>query len=482
MRPAWTIAAVLVVAAVGGGCLQILGYEDPVHYTPDGGGGATSTATASSTTTSTSTSSGAPPQCSTPASCPGGGPCVTTQCNGGVCELADSSAGTACNEGSDGKVCDGAGHCVACTMNAECGGVCTAAGACNDPVSVSGGYLGTWAILQDGSVWGWGDNSKGEIGDGTMTQRLVPTQVTALPLPALAVVGAAPGGYQTCAILNDNSLWCWGANDTGQLGLGNTTGTPTPLKVPLPNVVQVSLGDSYTCAVDSSNALWCWGDNDGGELGTGNFTQQTSPAKIVTGATLVATGYTNTCMVKTDANVYCWGSGVDGQNGDGTTIATDTPPSTGIVDGVVELTAAQNAFCARNSGGGVSCWGQNDSGEIGVGSAAMQVLAPQFLSLNGPMQIACGAFHCGALTSTGLMMWGDNTYGQLGNGTLTSQSSPELITSLANVTAIQNAFGTRHSCAITADHHLYCWGDNSNGQLGNGSMTGGPSPQAVVWP
>jgi alpha-tubulin suppressor-like RCC1 family protein len=392
----------------------------------------------------------------------------------------------ACSD-SGGKVCDGGGHCVGCNTSADCGGICNA-GTCVDPVAIAvpGGFFHTCAILSDGTLWCWGANVTGEVGDGTTQLRSSPTQVNLSGAVTAVSASGTPGTTSylanTCAIRADKSLWCWGDNSFGQLGVGDTNGRTGPQAVKLPNsvqVVQVAVGGGQVCAVDTGANLWCWGANKYGQIGNGNTTNATTPSQVASSIASVSAGFTHTCAVSTGGALTCWGSDTWGELGNGTTTgsnANTAPVPVSSLTGVAEVSAGVYTTCAR-TGTSVSCWGLNNDGQLGIGNTSGQT-SPFSVTLPGVKLLAQGGHTAGAVTSSGLFMWGSNLYGQLGDGSNTDEHSPESV-NFASAAALD--VGEASACALTTPGLLYCWGSNENGQLGNGTMNDSKMPARVVW-
>ncbi|MBI4700605.1 MAG: hypothetical protein HY744_05490 [Deltaproteobacteria bacterium] len=184
----------------------------------------------------------------------------------------------------------------------------------------TGGYH-TCAVKKDGTLWCWGRNADGELGDGTTQSKSSPVQVSALGTSALAV---AAGGYHTCAVKAGGTLWCWGNNEYGQLGDGTTQDETSPVQVSVlgTSALAVAGGQAHTCAVKAGGTLWCWGRNANGQLGDGTTQDKTSPVQVPalgTSALAVAAGNDHTCAVKAGGTLWCWGNNEYGQLGDGTT-------------------------------------------------------------------------------------------------------------------------------------------------------------------
>ena len=470
------------------GCDLVLGLG---KYTEGGGanGGASSTSTGpggpSTTTGSASCTDGAMP-CNGPNQCPAQASlCMTNTCIAGCCGTKPAAMGTMCSDGG-GQVCDAMGTCIGCNSKADCGGYCVM-GKCNNPVAVAvpGGISHTCAILSDGTLWCWGTNTLGQLGDGTMNPQASPTKVM-LPSAAKSVsangrIGLGSFAAETCAVLVDGSLYCWGGNTAGQLGVGDTSPHVGPQHVVVPGMPnikfnKVAVGGYSVCAIDSTNNLWCWG---GGPIGDGSSSSVPIPTSIMPSVSAVALGTTHFCAIKmmTGANLVCWGDNTYGELGTNTTSANPVlTPSTSpyIPYNMVEVSAGNGFTCARN-GVGIYCWGNNPQGQLGIGSTMNQPM-PTPLSLPNAKLGATGFATAGAITPTGLFMWGNNSAGQLGDGTAVSHSSPENIM-FPNATDL-SLMGLG-SCALTTNGKLMCWG---GGALGNGTMNASSTPVQAVWP
>jgi RHS repeat-associated protein len=278
------------------------------------------------------------------------------------------------------------------------------------------------ALRNDGSVWGWGDNSKGELGDGTTTQRNSPVQVTGMS-SAVAVAG---GGWHTMALRADGTVWDWGGNAYGQLGNNATANSSAPVQAAGPvGVGTIAAGEFHSVAIDQSGRVWAWGRNSSGQLGDGTTTDRHVPVQVAGIANVVgiAAGNAHTLAVRGDGTVWAWGTNSGGQLG--ITSCTNVSPC----------------------------------------------LTPtQVPGLSNIVSVGVGSFSSYAVDRTGkLYAWGSNGYGQLGDGTTTQRNTPVLISGLSGVSAVSG--GLHHTLASTTAGGVYAWGDNSSGQLGNVSCT-----------
>ena len=235
--------------------------------------------------------------------------------------------------------------------------------------SVTAGSYHTCATKTDGRVACWGLNNNGQIGDGTKTQRTTPVNVGA---GLSGVTSVAAGAEHTCAQKDDGTVACWGLNTRGQLGDGTNTNRSTPVAVSnLSGVTAVDSGWLHTCASKSDGTVDCWGYNGDGQLGMGNTTDRNTPATIpaLAGVTAIGVGAYHNCAVKDGGTVACWGYNKDGQAGDGTTSATRSSPVEVIgLTGAKSVAGGSYTNCAVKASGATLCWGSNWWGRLGDGT------------------------------------------------------------------------------------------------------------------
>jgi alpha-tubulin suppressor-like RCC1 family protein len=352
---------------------------------------------------------------------------------------------------------------------------------------VDGGELHTCAVLGNGTVRCWGDNTYGQLGDGSKTAATTPIAVVGLA----GAVAVAAGSSHSCALLKDGTLWCWGGNAFGQLGDGTTADKTTPVQVQGlgSSVTTVSAGLAHTCAIQQNGTVWCWGSNLAGQLGDGTKTDKVIPVQVLglaaAGAALSAGGF-HTCARLTNGALYCWGDNGSGQLGDGTTVGKSMPAQVQNLGASVAEVSAGGSLggshtCAILSGGTVWCWGANAYGQLGDGTKMDQAKPIQLAGLGANVAgVGLGSSHtCVLLKDASLRCWGRNAAGQLGDGTTTDKSAPVPVQSFGNG-AGAIATGYHHSCAVRADGTLWCWGANSKGQLGDGTTASSSKPVAVV--
>ncbi len=354
---------------------------------------------------------------------------------------------------------------------------------------IAAGAFHNCALATNGSVRCWGDNSSGELGVGTTEKRVSPVPVSGLGngMQALAAKGAS-----TCALTAGGAVRCWGDNSHGQLGDGTTSRRLTPVTVSgLGNGVQaIAAGNSHTCALTTTGAVLCWGDNSHGQLGDGTTTQRLTPVPATglgSGIHEIAAGGDHACALSTAGAVSCWGDNIAGQLGDGTTTQRHTPvPVPGVGSGVQEITLGYYHTCALSTAGAVSCWGYDGVGALGDGSTGdanhnRLTPVPVVGLSSGVHEIAAGYEHTCAVTTAGAMQcWGWNISGQLGDGTSTQRLTPVPVVGLGSgVQAI--AGGVYHTCALITPNAVYCWGANGLMQLGDGTTTNRLTPVLVLF-
>ena len=368
-------------------------------------------------------------------------------------------------------------------------------------LQVSAGADHTCAYLATGYVKCWGLNSNGQLGDGTLTTRQKPP--TGNGLAGFKYVVA--GGTHTCGIaLLDAGVWCWGSRARGQLGNGGTGGTFTKPGLVAEQggfrsgVSAIALGAEFSCGLKDGGAK-CWGRNDSGQIGNGITGTAFTPGQVTglnPGTTkAIATGGKHACAITSTDTVKCWGLNEHGQLGATAPTTCGTPAlpcakSPVAVPGltnVVALALGGQHSCALTASGGMKCWGSNGAGAVGNNSNA-DALAPVDVSglTSGVTAIAAGGgTTCAINTANALFCWGLNTQGQVGDGTTTNRLIPTAVPGASAIIA-SISVGRLHACLRTTSGATKCWGENANGQLGDDSRIDlyGPfvpdPPQSVV--
>ena len=309
-------------------------------------------------------------------------------------------------------------------------------------VSVAAGTSHNVALKADGTVWGWGYNGHGQLGDGTSGSSRVPVQAQRLG----GVVAVAAGKDHTVAVRSDGTVWAWGSNGDGQLGDGTMITRPIPILVSgLANVVAVAAGQGVTMALKSDGTVWTWGSNFYGALGEGAVrnadTKRLIPAQVAGLAGMVAVSVGNHAVaVKNDGTVWAWGDNGYGQLGDGTTTFRATPVQVSGLYGVVAAYAGRAS--SRNSialkaDGTVWAWGNNDAGQLGDGILSPSSYPVQVAGLFGVGLVDVGRDHGIAAKSDGTFWtWGANNSGQLGDGTTAMRVVPVQMSGIGDAVAV----------------------------------------------
>ncbi|HVZ50565.1 MAG TPA: Ig-like domain repeat protein [Pseudolabrys sp.] len=362
-------------------------------------------------------------------------------------------------------------------------------------VAAVGGYH-SCAITVAGGVECWGLNSNGQLGDGTANNSSTPVAVPGLS----GAVGLAAGKGFTCALLSDGTATCWGQNDTGQLGNNSTTESHGPVQVldpgggtALSGIVALTAGGYHACALLTTGTVDCWGFNFFGQLGNNTTTDSHLPVAVLdtsgsaplTGVTAVTASNDHTCAVLNDGTVRCWGWNLHGQLGNGTNTDSAVPVAVSGLTGASALAAGPAHTCALLSNGGAKCWGSNGTGALGNSSTVDSNIPVDVSGLSDAVGLVAGAgdYTCALLASGGVKCWGTSTNGVLGQGNGQQRLAPVDVSGASGFVALATGGLGYHACAVLSSGAVQCWGLDSAGQLGNGTVdvnSSFPTPTTVI--
>ena len=295
-------------------------------------------------------------------------------------------------------------------------------------------------------------------------------------------------GNFSLAVKQDGTLWSWGRNDFGQLGLGNYEDKNSPTQIgTATNWASVAAGGRQCYAIKTDGTLWSWGDNFYGQLGTGNFTYYTIPTQVGTDTnwqTIYGGGDSFAIGLKTNGTLWAWGYNAEGQLGNGTTTDINIPIQIGTATDWVTADAGEKYVCAIKSNGTLWSWGENNYGQLGLGGiSTTSVYVPTQIGVDTNWsKVSCGFDHTLANKTDGsLWSWGNNFAGQLGDNTTVQKNAPVQISegTSPDGSVIEFSSGLRFSLGITASGKLYGWGSGQYGQLGDGATTGHIIPTQI---
>lgn len=351
--------------------------------------------------------------------------------------------------------------------------------------AIAAGRMHTSSVRNDGTVWNWGMGSNGQLGNGSSgigVSALTPVQVNGLA----DCTAIADGNGFVYALKLDGTVWGWGTNSSGQLGDGTTTERPTPVQVSgLTNVIGIDAGNFYGAAVKSDGTVWIWGGTPG--LGSTPFVVNTTPIQLtgISNVSAISAGGNHLLMLKTDKTVWAAGGNSRGELGDGTTTNRPFPVQVNSLSNVVAIAAGGDEFSgAVKADGTVWAWGINSTGELGPGGGSTNFDPhPNPLQVtglpSGMTNISAGdEFWLGLAADGAVWGWGNDSNWQTGQGTgVSNNPTPKQIPNFTGVVAL--AAGVNHSVALKTDGSVWTWGGNTEGQLGDGSTTQRPAPVRV---
>lgn len=396
-------------------------------------------------------------------------------CGDGCHPQSVTTCGPSCTACPQPATSHGTADCVSGQCTFACSGgyaMCATQSCCGqetmgDVAAIAVGGVTTCAVTTGGVVGCWGSDQYGALGDGmTSGFSAVPVQADGLS----GVSWVALGDRHGCALLSGGTVRCWGDDTQGQLGDGTRTpsGTATMVSGISSGVTTIAAGGMHTCAI-VGGAAKCWGDDGSGQLGDGQSAgSSVVPVAVMglaSGATAITAGEAFTCAIVSGGAVKCWGDGLHGQLGGAASSAT--PTSVAMPATVTAIAAGANHVCALTASGSVVCWGADDQGQLGSVQGETSAKPVNVPGLSGVVAIAAGGNESCALDGTGAVhCWGEDPVGDVGSGPSTPAIVPSLTSGIAHIGVVSG-----HACAVTTGGAPKCWGTNDSGDLGDGTMT-----------
>jgi alpha-tubulin suppressor-like RCC1 family protein len=378
--------------------------------------------------------------------------------------------------------------------------------------ALSGGNLDSLALKSDGTVWAWGDNTNGQLGDGTIVDKQAPVQVGGAQNPLTGAIAVASGESEySLALKSDGTLWAWGSHLWGQLGLGSPMNADqlAPMRVLIPTTLKVTAMAALTIhplALTDDRTVWAWGFNGEGTLGNGTFGgNTTSPARVKTresgpltdlsGVTAIAGGSGHGLALRSDKTVWAWGNNDHGQLGTSSTSGENAAvqvhglDNVGFLGGVKAIAAGWQYSLALKEDGTVWAWGANSRGQLGNESTVDSSTPVQVHGLTGITITALASAYESSFALTDshtVLAWGYNLDARLADGTSTNQSKPVPVHGASGVGVLSGitslSAGFNHTLARKSDGTAFGWGKNSDGQIGDDSLLARSAPVLIHMP
>lgn len=332
---------------------------------------------------------------------------------------------------------------------------------------IDGGALSGYALRSDGTVWAWGYNGQGQLGNGSKTSSSVRVQVSNLS-NVVAIAGGDHSGY---ALKSDGTVWSWGRNSDGQLGNGTKTNSAVPVQVSnLSGIVSIVAGYNFAYALKSDGTVWAWGGNTDGQLGLTSSTTVPKQVPNLIGIVSMAAGDKCGYALKSDGTVWGWGK---------ISSASSESDPVQILNQVTAISGGNSSGYALKSDGTVWAWGYNEYGQLGLDTTTDSAIPQQVSNLNNVVTIAGGYNFTYALKSDGTVWaWGRNENGQLGNNSISNSSGPVQVHNLSGITAIVGCKSSGY--ALKSDGTVWAWGYNIYGQLGDSTVIDAYVPVQVA--
>ncbi|MBI3038986.1 S8 family serine peptidase [bacterium] len=345
------------------------------------------------------------------------------------------------------------------------------------PISIAKGHWFNLVKKDDGTIWSWGRNDSGQLGDGTLTERHIPGLVSTTE----DITTISCGGWHVLALKADGTVLSWGNNYFGTLGDGTNTNRTTPGPVSnLTGVIAISAGYNHSVALKNDGSVWTWGYNGNGRLGDSSTIDRNLPYQVYGNAVGIVAAARHTLALLNDGTIKAWGRNDFGQIGDGTTMERLSPTLVSNFSGGSMVSGGDYFSSGLKSDGTVWSWGWNAFGNLGNGSMVDSSIPVQAVNLSGISSISAGGIFVLALKNDGtIKAWGHNSFGQLGDGTTINRSSPVSVSNLSGIIAV--GAGQEHSIALKSDGTVWTWGRNDYGQLGDGTTLDRSTPVQVQW-
>ncbi|MCL2106747.1 MAG: hypothetical protein FWH26_06810 [Oscillospiraceae bacterium] len=354
-------------------------------------------------------------------------------------------------------------------------------------------------LRSDGTVWTWGANWVGQLGymlPEPEYYKATPSQVMDLS----GIIAVSAGGSFSLALSSDGTVWSWGDNSNGQLGIGSTEIADGVQQVlGLESIIAISAGNDFGAALSSDGFVWTWGRNNYMQLGSGTDTNRSIAGQVLgeggsgflTGIEKIAAGYDYMLALKSNGTVWSWGGNSAGSLGIGTSGFSErksSPVQVHGIGGVGVLTGIQNiaaggsiSLTVKASDGSMAAWGHNRYGQLGDGTDDNNRESPvAVVGLTGVTAVSAGNYHAVALKSDGTVYtWGWNRSGQLGDGSDTDSNVPKRVIAVSNAVAV--AANGESTAIVKSDGSVWAWGYNDAGQLGDGTIIDRYAPKQVVF-